>query len=195
MDSEAAASAASAATRPRLSRAQRRRPAIRRCGTLRTAWRGASRRPSSCRPLRRTMRSSRWRSWTRSTPLVRAEAGAAHPDEGFCHAALTGPTSLPPPPPLPTIPIYIFLCRDCAQTCGWSGGEGRDASSALGSDEAGDDDIDKAKRLTIVRAYEVDRGDGGGEFFVIITALLGHIRTNKNLCCGLKKPISHERPL
>jgi hypothetical protein len=40
---------ASAAARPRSSKA---------------------RRPSSCRPLRCTMRSSRWRSWTRPTPFA-----------------------------------------------------------------------------------------------------------------------------
>ena len=47
--------------------------------------------------------------------------------------------------------------------CGRTGGEGRDASSKLGSDEAGDDGSDKATRAAIARAYEVDRGDGGGE--------------------------------
>jgi hypothetical protein len=52
--------------------------------------------------------------------------------------------SLLPPPSPPTLPIYHFLCRDYAQICGWSGGEGRDASSALDSDEAGDGDMDKA---------------------------------------------------
>jgi hypothetical protein len=47
-------------------------------------------------------------------------------------------------------------------TCGWSGGEGRDASSALGSDAAGDGNMSKATRAAIARAYEVDQGDGGG---------------------------------
>jgi hypothetical protein len=55
------------------------------------------------------------------------------------------------------------MCWDFAQTCGWSGGEGRDASSALDSDDAGDDGMDKATRAAIARAYEVDPGDGGGE--------------------------------
>jgi hypothetical protein len=41
--------------------------------------------------------------------------------------------------------------------------EGRDASSGLGSDEAGDDDMDNAERAAIAREYKVDRGDGGGE--------------------------------
>jgi hypothetical protein len=58
---------------------------------------------------------------------------------------------------------FHFLCRYCANICGWSGGEGRDTSSALGSDEAGDEDIDKATRAAIARAYEVDRSDGGCE--------------------------------
>jgi hypothetical protein len=49
---------------------EERRPITRRCDDLRRAWRGASRRPSSCRPLRRTMRSSQWRSWTRPTTLA-----------------------------------------------------------------------------------------------------------------------------
>ena len=66
----AAASTASAAARPRLSRARRRRPTTRRCGTLRRAWRGASRQPSSCRPPRRTMRSSRLRNRPIPTPLA-----------------------------------------------------------------------------------------------------------------------------
>jgi hypothetical protein len=70
---------------------------------------------------------------------------------------------LPPPPPLPTSPTYLFLCRDCANTCGWSGGEERGASRALGSDEAGDGGMDKATRAAIAHAYEVGRGDGGGE--------------------------------
>jgi hypothetical protein len=38
--------------------------------------------------------------------------------------------------------------------CGWGGGEGRDVSSALGSDEAGDGDMDKATHADIARAYE-----------------------------------------
>ena len=72
---------------------------------------------------------------------ARAEAEASRPDEGFCHAAprLSLHRLLPP-----TLPIYHFLCRDFAKICGWSGGEGRYASSTLGSDEAGDDDMDKA---------------------------------------------------
>jgi hypothetical protein len=47
--------------------------------------------------------------------------------------------------------------------CRWNGGEGPDASSTLGSDEAGDDDMDKVTRTAIARAYEIGRGDGGGE--------------------------------
>jgi hypothetical protein len=62
----------------------------------------------------------------------------------------------------PTSATYHFLCRDCAQTCGWSGGKGRDASSTLGSDEAGDDNVDRATRAAIARACEVDRGYSGG---------------------------------
>jgi len=89
-----------------------------------------------------------------------AEADAAHPDEGFCHAVshLFIPRLL-----LPTLPTYHFLCKDCAKTCGWSGREGRDASSALGSEEAGDGGMGKATRAAIARIYEVDRGNGGGE--------------------------------
>jgi hypothetical protein len=67
------------------------------------------------------------------TDAACAEADAARPDEGFCHAAPRLSILRPPPPP--SLPTYHFLCRDCAQTCGWSGGEGRDASRALGSDE------------------------------------------------------------
>jgi hypothetical protein len=52
------------------------------------------------------------------------------------------------------------MCRDRAQSFGWSGGEGRHASSALGSDEAGDGGMDKATRAAVARAYEVGRGDG-----------------------------------
>jgi hypothetical protein len=50
-----------------------------------------------------------------------ADAEAAYPDEGFCHAAprLFLLRVFPP-----TSPTYLFMCRDCAQTCGWSGGEG-----------------------------------------------------------------------
>jgi hypothetical protein len=55
------------------------------------------------------------------------------------------------------------MCRNFAKTCGWSGGEGRDASSALGSDEVGDDGTDTASHATIARAYEVGRGDCGDE--------------------------------
>jgi hypothetical protein len=61
-------------------------------------------------------------------------------------------TSLPNTPPTPTSPTYLFPCRDCGKTCGWSGGEGRDASSALGFDEEGDDDMDNATRAAIARA-------------------------------------------
>jgi hypothetical protein len=86
-----------------------------------------------------------------------AKADAARPDEEFCHAAprFSFPT--------PTSPTYLFMCRDCTKTCGRSGGEGRDASSALGSGEAGDNGTDRASRATIARAYEVGRGDCGGE--------------------------------
>jgi hypothetical protein len=55
------------------------------------------------------------------------------------------------------------MSRGCAQISGWSGGEDRDASSALGSDEAGDGDVEKATCAAIARAYEVDRGDVNGE--------------------------------
>jgi hypothetical protein len=51
----AAASTAPAAARPRSSKARRRQPTAHRFCALRRAWRGASRRSSSCRPLRRTM--------------------------------------------------------------------------------------------------------------------------------------------
>jgi hypothetical protein len=53
--------------------------------------------------------------------------------------------------------------HDFAQTCGWSSGEGRNASSALGFDKAGDGGVEKATRAAIVRAYEVNRGVGGGK--------------------------------
>jgi hypothetical protein len=62
----------------------------------------------------------------------------------------------------PTSPTYRFLCRDYTHTWGWSGGKGRDASSELGFGEASDGGMDKTTREEIVRAYEVDRGDGGG---------------------------------
>ena len=39
----------------------------------------------------------------------------------------------------------------------WSGGEGRGASSTLGSDKSGDEDMDKATRAAIAHAYEVER--------------------------------------
>jgi hypothetical protein len=74
-----------------------------------------------------------------------------------------GPTSLPLPPPSPTSPTELCLCRDFAQTCGWSGGKGRDASSALGSDEARDGGVETVTRAAIPRGYEFDRGGGGGE--------------------------------
>ena len=73
------------------------------------------------------------------------------------------PTSFPPPPPPPTSPTYLFLCRDCAKNFGWSGGEGQRAISALGFGVAGDDGMDKVTHAAIARAYEVDRGDGGGK--------------------------------
>jgi hypothetical protein len=41
--------------------------------------------------------------------------------------------------------------------------EGRDASSGLGPDEAGDSDKDKAMSAAMARACKVGRGDGGGE--------------------------------
>jgi hypothetical protein len=150
---------APAAARPRLSRARRKWPIARRRCSLRGAWRGTSRRPSSCQPLRRTMRSSRWRNRARPAPLA----------PGLMPLALMGdsgtrlnvsPSSTPHTHNSPT---YHFTCRDCTKTCGWSGGEKRYASSALGSDEAGDDDMDKATRAAIARAYEFDRGTGGGE--------------------------------
>jgi hypothetical protein len=37
-----------------------------------------------------------------------------------------------------------FCVQDCDQTCEWRCGEGRGASSALGSDEAVDGDMEKA---------------------------------------------------
>jgi len=71
--------------------------------------------------------------------------------------------SPPAPHTPPTSPSYLILCRDCAKNFGWSGGEGRNASSAHGSDEAGDKSMGKTTRVAIVRAYEVDQGDGGGQ--------------------------------
>jgi hypothetical protein len=91
---------------------------------------------------------------------ARAEAKAARPGEEFCHAA-SRLFLLRIPPHLP--PTYHFLRRDFAKTCGWNGGEGRGASSALGSDEAGNGSMDKATCAAIARAYEVDRGGGVGE--------------------------------
>jgi hypothetical protein len=41
--------------------------------------------------------------------------------------------------------------------------EGRDASRELGSDDAGGEGVGEATRAAIARAYEVDRGGGGGE--------------------------------
>jgi hypothetical protein len=111
---------------------------------------------------------------------ARAEAEVSRPDEGFCHAA---PTSLPPPPSPPTLPIYYFLCRDFAQICRWSSEEGRDASSTLGSDEAGDDDMDKSTEPPPRAIY------------VLITALLEHRSTKPHLGCGFKKSGFHEFPL
>jgi hypothetical protein len=53
-----------------LPRASRRRPNTQKFGALRRAWRGASSRPSFCRSLRRTTRSSRWRNRQKPTPLA-----------------------------------------------------------------------------------------------------------------------------
>jgi hypothetical protein len=115
-----AASTAPAAARPKLPRARIKRHTIQRRSSLRRAWRGASRRPSSCRPLRRTTRPLQWRSWTRPAsftpglmPLALMSDSATRP-----HVSPSSASS-------PTSPTYHFLCRDCAQTCGWSGGEGR----------------------------------------------------------------------
>jgi hypothetical protein len=59
---------------------------------------------------------------------------------------------------------YLSLCvQGLRPNLWWSGGKGRGASSALGSDEAGDDDMDKATRAAIARACEANRGNGGGE--------------------------------
>ena len=110
-------------------------------------------------PLRRTLWSSRWQSWARPKPLAPRMMPLA-----LMRDSSSRPQVSLSPSPLPTTsPTYLFLRRDCAQTCGRSGEEGRDASSALDSDEAGDDDMDKATRAAIARAYEVDRGDGGAK--------------------------------
>jgi hypothetical protein len=85
------------------------------------------------------------------------EADAARPNQGFFHAARR--LSISPP----SSPTYHFLRRDCAQIFGLSGGEGRDASSTLGSGEAGDGGMDKATRAAIARACEVNRGGVKGE--------------------------------
>jgi hypothetical protein len=94
------------------------------------------------------------------TDAASAEAYAARPDKGVLPR---GPKYLHPPPPSPTSPTYLFLCRDCAQTCGWGDGEKPDASSALGSDEAGNGDMDKATYAAIARANEVDRATVGAK--------------------------------
>jgi hypothetical protein len=90
-----------------------------------------------------------------------AEADAARLDEGFCHASprLSLFRLLPPPKP------PISFCEGTAPKplVGAAAEEGRDASSALGSGEAGDGGMDKATRAAIARTYEVDRGGGGGE--------------------------------
>jgi hypothetical protein len=89
---------------------------------------------------------------------ARAMTYAARPDEGFCHARSTPPPTHTPHPP-------ISLCaRTAPKPVGGAATEERqDASSALGSGEAGDGGMDKATRAAIARTYEVDRGGGGGE--------------------------------
>jgi hypothetical protein len=109
----------------------------------------------------RSMRSSRWRSRTSPTPLAPRQMLLALLRDSATQTRVY--PSFASFPHLAHLSTYLFLCRDCAQTSGWSGGEGRDASSKLGSDEAGDDGSDKATRAAIARAYEVDRGDGGGK--------------------------------
>jgi hypothetical protein len=70
--------------RPRLSRARSRRLTTRRRRTLRRAWCGASLRPSTCRPLRRTTRSSRWRNRPKPTPLAPSRGGGGPEVENVC---------------------------------------------------------------------------------------------------------------
>ena len=90
---------------------------------------------------------------------VRAVTDAACPDKGFCHAAprlcILHLNPKPHPP--------ITFCEGTANKPLDGAGEGRDASSALGSDEAGDGGVDKATRAAIARTYGANRGGGGGE--------------------------------
>jgi hypothetical protein len=85
-NSAAAASIAPVAARQRLLKARRRRPITRGFGVLRRARRGASRRPSYCRPLRRTMRHFAVAQLDKANAVC-AKTEASRPDEGFCHAA------------------------------------------------------------------------------------------------------------
>jgi hypothetical protein len=135
----AAASTASAATRPRLSRARRRRPTTQRCGTLRRAWRGASRHPSSCRPLRRTTRSSRWRNRPNPTPLAPRPRLLALMRDSVTRPHVSPSSAFSPH--LTHLSLYLPGLRPNLWM-EWR--EGRDASSTLGSDEAGDGGMDKA---------------------------------------------------
>jgi hypothetical protein len=88
-----------------------------------------------------------------------AEVDAACPDEGFCHVAPR--LSFPPFPPHPPISFCVGTAPKFVG--GAAAEEERDASSALGSGEVCDDDMNKATRAAIARAYEVDGGSGGGE--------------------------------
>jgi hypothetical protein len=69
-----------------------------------------------------------------------------------------------PPPPIPPHQPISFCAGTAPKPVGGAAAEeGQDASSALGSGEAFGDDMGKATRAAIARAYEVNRGNGTGE--------------------------------
>jgi hypothetical protein len=75
----------------------------------------------------------------------------------------TRPHVTPPPPPPPPHSPISFCAGTAPKPAREAAAEkGRDASSTLGSDEAGGGGMDKATRAAIARAYEVGRGVGGG---------------------------------
>ena len=81
-----------------------------------------------------------------------AEADAAGPHEEFYHAAPCAFLLRLLPPPHPLTLFCVETAQKPAGGAAWRNGS-----------EAGDGGMDKATRAAIARAYEVGRGDGGGE--------------------------------
>ena len=159
----AAASTASAATRPRLSRARRRRPTTQRCGTLRSLARRLA--SPFFLPATTSYHEVLTVAQQAESNAARTEAEASRPDEGFCHAAPRPSLLRLLPPPYPS--ISLFAGTSPKSVGGVAGGTRRQQHTRFG----------RGGR----RRHGQSDGPPPRVIYVLITALLDHRSTKTAL--------------